>query len=374
MPVKKPVVGVLVIGVLTVFAVSTFSSQMKNTPQPTITPQNVSLLNSEALLGITPQPNGDLCSFDPMWSDPSAWEDMIANPPTAAGIGYSMSDTDMPGTRLIGADTVRIEPNSPTTGTFHVFYAAAEDEPSSVKIRYILLIDEQQVLIDGQQLYAEVTLKSGQEALLAIAIPPFAPGIHDLIIIALVADELNAYGEIRTLPYRMSFVAGETFPPVEQTYQRLQPAVTKSQDLSYFTLGVHTDESQLSWVYPDIYKQVEGSLDFFISAGYMENEGRMRERGITAQPMTTAFVGLLEGQQIALSDGSDAFYAEISPDNTYSFIPISVDATGYTGKQELTILRIDYPRIPMCWVLGGGENYAFSNYISGKQYGVDFGE
>ena len=374
MRLKKPVVGVLLIGVLTVFAVSTFSSQMKNTPQPTITPQNVSLLNSEALLGITPQPDGALCSFDPMWREPSAWEDMIANPPTAAGIGHSMIDIDMPGTLLIGASTVRIEPNSPTTGTFHMFYAAAEAEPSSIKIRYILLIDEQQALIDGQQLYAEVTLDSGREASLAIAIPPFAPGIHDLIIIALVANELNAYGETLTIATRISFVAGETFPPVEQIYQRLQPAVTKSQDSSFFTLGVHTDESQLLWAAPDIYKQVEESLDFFISAGYMENEGRMRERGITAQPMTTAFVGLLDGQQIALSDDSEAFYAEITTDNTYSFIPVSIDATGYTGKQELTILRIDYPRIPMCWLQGGGENYAFSNYVFAKRHGVDFGE
>lgn len=356
---------------ITVFA--TNANRLLGTATST-TPQPVTHANTEDLLGVTPQPDGRLCPDYPMLEDTSTFEEFIAEPPTASGFGYSVNYDEIPELTQIGVNTYQIEADTDFTGMLDVYYGAGPSDPQEVDVRYILLINGQQYPLRDDKLYEDITLLAGQPTTLPIAIPPLESGTHDIIVIGLVNWVLNATGDQQILAHRSTLIVGDEYLPSERTYHRLQPAVTKSENPGFFTLRLHTQESLLIWVYPDIYKQVEGTLDFFISAGYMEGETRLRDAGITPQPMTTAFVGIIDGQQVPLSTEGDTFYIEITPDNTYSFIPVSIDSSGYSGQQELTILRIDHPQIPQCWLYGTGFSYSFSFSVSSSRVGVDFGE
>jgi hypothetical protein len=364
---SKIVLAISGLGLVAVFAI--LATQLANFSTPVVS-EPITRVGNEALLGITPQPDDLLCPHHPLLEEKSTFEEFIAQAPTASGFGYAVNYDEIPQLTTIGVNTYRVEANTAFTITLSVYYGAGASDPQEVNIRYILLINGQQHPIRDENPYEYITLSSGQPIALPITIPPLETGTHDIILIGLIDWPLRATGDSQALIYRSSLIVGEGHMPSQQVYHRLIPVVTNA---SGFSLGLHTQESQHNWVHPEVYRKVEGALEFFISAGYIEDEGRLRQFGITPQPMTTAFVGFIDGRQIPLSAEGDPFYAEIAPNTTYGFIPVSIDSSPYTGQQELTILRINHPQIPQCWLYGTGYGYWFNFSVYSSRVGVDFG-
>jgi len=320
----------------------------------------------------TPQPNESLCQIDFLTSDNLSWVDIFGNPPTTTGLGYGMMAGDLSGATTIGFNTYQIIPDTPTRGTFHLFYLPGNTD--AIDLRYFVILNEQQIPafeID-QDVYYDITLQPGEQTSIDLYLPPLSESIHDLIVLGIAQQKLNPSGDVIPLVYRVTLVAGDNPPLAEQEYQLLEPDARKSADQGFFNLSLHSDRSQELWVSPEIYKNVQNTLDFYASVGYMESKERLAERDISPQLSPFAILAFLDSQQIAIASESNAFYGAVTPDTLYSFIPISIKTSYNEGRRDLLVLRVNYPRIPMCWLRGEQEGYQFDNGVYARRVGVEF--
>ncbi len=262
----------------------------------------------------------------------------------------------------------------PIQGTFHLFYPSTPENNHPVNLRYMVIFNEQQTAVfdDESDLYHDLTLQPGEEATLSLHLPPLHSGIYDLIVLGIVNEVVNNYGDVVWLPYRATLIAGENAPASKQTYHLLQPAAYKSPANGFYRFSLHSDQSQHVWVWPEVYKKAHDTLDFFISAGYVESSEELTQYGISPQPSPFAILAFLDSKQVTLTADTDPFYGIVTPDNLYSYIPISLRTSNYHGKRDLLVLRVNYPRILMCWLKGDREGYQFDSNVYTMRVGVEF--
>lgn len=327
--------------------------------------------HSETALGITPRAGDALCPSAPDLRTFS-WEDAVANPPVSTGLGYAMMEDDLSGAVAIGESTYLIEPDTEIHGTLHLFYLPANSH--SIDLRYMVILNEQQIAAfeDESSIYQDITLQPGEQSTIDLALPPLPPGIHDLIVLGLVEAELNNYGDVVSLFYRATLVVGDNPPLPKQEYQLLEPDAYKFGDEAFFNLTLHSDRSQHVWVWPKIYKSVQDTLDFYISVGYMESVVRLAEHDISPQPSPFAVLAFLDSEQIPIAPESSVFYGALTPNNLYSFIPVSLITSREEGRSDLLVLRVNYPGMPMCWLRGAREGYQFDSGGYATRVGVEF--
>lgn len=326
---------------------------------------------SESTLGVTPQPSGNLCQ--PVPNDHPWPDDPFADAPINKGLGWQMSQYDMPSAVIIGNLTYQVDANTPMVATFHLAYHPGNE--GEVTLRYFVILDEQQIPAFEEKpfLYRDVTLQPGDQATLDLQIPPLEEGIHDLIVFGVVESALDNGGIVHYFTDRRTLVVGDAPAMPVLDYQVLVADATKSGDENFFNLSLHSDRSMHVWVWPEVYKPVDDTLEFFAGVGYMESVNRLAALGITPQASPFALLAFLDSQQIALSEQGPVFYGLLSPNILYSFIPFSIPIAHDPGLSDLLVFRVDYPRVPMCWLWEGINNgymFDFKGYIS--RVGVEF--
>lgn len=334
----------------------------------------ITIEHSESVLGITPQADGALCIFYPdLFSEMNPQEILTETAPIPTGLGWGMGKKDLSTAVQLGRQTYRVEPDISLSGKLHLYSGKGNEQ--EIKMRYILLLNEHQIAaFDHEpQIYQELTLLPNEYTTLEFALLPLSNGVHEAILIGIVQEEMSPDGFVNSFNYRLTLIAGE-YQAASQTYHLLEPSATKSGDESFFNLNVHADESRIDWGHPNPYREVDETIKFYASLGYMESKANLQKHSITPRNSPFALVAFLDGEQVPIQDDSLVFYGALTPDTLYSLLPISLDSSDQLGKRELIIVRINYPRIPMCWtrqdmVVPGG--VYFDDLVYVKRVGVD---
>ena len=329
--------------------------------------------HSELILNITPQPGTALCPVLEDLQDYSV-DDMFDVAPISGGLGYGMTATDITGAETVGINTFRVTPANPITGVFHLYYPDTPENADPVDLLYIVILNEQQITAFGDETSTsqDIHLRPGERTNLDLHIPPLDPGIHDLIVLGLVVTPPANHGGVVALAYRATLITDDDPTPSMQTYVNLSPDSIKTDDETVFNVSLHTDRSQHVWVWPETHNQAtDDSLEYYISVGYSESAARLREHGITPQPQPLALLAFVEGEQVSIAQNEMVFYGTVTPNNLYSFVPASLNVAQYTDQVALLVVRINYPRIPMCWLTGTKESYQFDARVYAVQVGVE---
>lgn len=353
--------------------------------------------HAEAALGITPVPNGALCPAEPPYSAVS-WEQFKTQPPMEEGLGYGFFDDDLGGAVRIGYETYRIAPETSYSMRIRAVYVA-KPERVAASMRVVVLLDEIQIpaFSEAPYVYKDLVLKRGEEAILNWQLPPLEAGIHDLVVLFLPNGEVENESQVGIVPApaaRLTFVVGGAVGSERQEYLALTPTKLNYGNLMDYLTGrvfgdslmnrvLNTPHAGLSmnvqtgaelssyWALPDLYLEVEREIKFNVAAGYDVVLG-LSEHGITeqAQPMTLLF--LLDGVQVPYSEEQRAFYGLASPENNYSLIPVTLDGGDRRGHSILNVIRINYPRFPVCWLFGSSDGAFFNVFVTTGRYGVEF--
>lgn len=352
--------------------------------------------HAEAALGITPVPNGALCPAEPPYSTVS-WEQFKTQPPMEEGLGYGFFDDDLGGAVRIGYETYRIAPETSYSMRIRAVYLA-KPERDAASMRVVVLLDEIQIpaFSEAPYVYKDLVLKRGEEAILNWQLPPLEAGIHDLVVLFLPNGAVENESQVGLVPApaaRLTFVVGDAISSARQEYLALTPTKLNYGNLMDYLNGrvfgdslinrvlnaphsglgmnVQTGLELYDWVWPDLYLEVEREIKFNVAAGYDVVLG-LSEHGITeqAQPMTLLF--LLDGVQVPYSEEAAVFYGLASPENNYSLIPVMLDGGERSGRSILNVIRINYPRFPMCWLFGSSDGALFNVFVTTGRYGVEF--
>lgn len=353
--------------------------------------------HAEAALGITPVPGGALCPAEIPYSALS-WEQFKAEPPMEEGLGYGFFDDDLGGAVRIGYETYRIAPETSYSMRIRAVYVAKPERDAAL-MRVVVLLDEIQIpaFSEAPYVYQDLVLKPGEDASLNWQLPPLEVGIHDLVVLFLpngAVENETQVGIVPTPVARLTFVVGDDVGSDRQEYLALTPTKLNYGNLmDYLTgrvfgdslinrilytphagLGMNVQtgaELLVNWAFPDLYLEAERELQFNVAAGYDVVLG-LAEHGITeqAQPMTLLF--FLDGVQVPYSEEQSAFYGLMSPENNYSLIPVTIDGGERQGRSVLNVIRINYPRFPVCWLFGSGDGAFFNVFVTTGRYGVEF--
>ena len=328
-------------------------------------------------LSITPQPNNQLC-----WNDGSPyvddWDEFIANPVFDEGLASELiaqNDT----TQVIGLGTYQVVLNTSIQFTYRGYYHSTNPE-STGNIRYIALLNEVQLptAFDDENLpYQDMVFNYHETQTFNITIPPLTEGIHEFAIIGIQQTDLSNLGRAGVFAIRTTLIAGNPPVAVDRTaYEIITPTEQRNNQnaTTYWSLSLHSDQTHLVWVGGDIYKPSINQLDFFMSVGYMEDVNKLTQRNITPQPQPIALIALLDYVQVPIQTDKLVFYGLLTPDNSYSYIPASIDVRDYSGKKELLVIQISYPRIPYCLLTPppieqGGHFFYFG--VDVRRHGVD---
>ncbi len=349
---------------------------------PTITPSPTaeavySTQNIHQSLSITPQPNNQLCWYDEN-TFVDNWDEFINSRVFNDGLAFGLN---FPNIEQIGFHTYRVTPNEPIQATYRGFYHSESDPESVLPIRYIALLNEQQLTspFDGVDTpYTDIVFNYHQTETFDMTLPPLEEGIHELVVIGVEQAELMNDGRAGVFPIRVTLVVGNPPLTVDRTdYEFVQPTEYRNSNNAdtYWSLSLHSDQSHLIWDYPNVYKPVVDTLNFYMSVGYMENATKQAERNITPQPQPIALIALLDYVQVPIQDDKWVYYGMISPDNSFTYIPANINVRDYSGETELLVIQISYPRIPYCLLLPppvlGQEGFYFFFAIEVQRHGVD---
>lgn len=349
---------------------------------PTITPSPTieaiySTQNIHQSLSITPQPNNQLC-----WYDENAfvdnWDEFINSRVFNEGLASGLNFPDI---EQIGFHTYRVAPNEPIQATYKGFYHSESDPKSVLPIRYIALLNEQQLTNSFNAVntpYIDMVFDYHQTETFDMTIPPLEEGIHELVVIGIEQTDILDGGRAGVFSMRVTLVVGNPPLTVDRTqYEFAQP--TEYRNISnadnYWSLTLHKDQSHLIWDAPNVYMTVTDTLNFYMSVGYMENATQQAERNITPQPQPIALIALLDYVQVPIQEDKWVYYGMLSPDNSFTFIPANINVSDYNGETELLVIQISYPRIPYCLLLPppvlGQEGYYFYFGLGVRRHGVD---
>jgi hypothetical protein len=347
---------------------------------PTTSPSDTSvsmnqIQNIYQALSITPQPNNQLCWYNAdVFGDD--WDEFIANHVFGDGLASGLISKNA---EKIGFETYKVEPNIPIQFTYRGYYHSTNTD-STLPVRYIALLNEVQLpdaFDDKNFPYQNMVFNYHQTQIFDMTIPPLAEGIHEVIIIGIEQTELFNHGRVGVFVRRITLIVGNPSLVMDIThYELIQPNEYRSNGNTdtYWALSIHSDQSHRMWDDSNIYKPVTKELGFYISAGYMEQYDKQAEHNITPQSQPFALIALLNYIQIPILDDKQVFYGLLSPYNSYSFIPMNIDLSNHSGKKELLIIRINYPRIPNCLLLpvpGGPEGFSFYSSIDVIRHGID---
>lgn len=328
-------------------------------------------------LSITPQPNNQLCWYNEN-TFVDNWDEFINTRIFNDGLAFGLV---IKSGKQIGNHTYQITPNTPTSLTYRGYYHSATDTSATLPVRYIVLLDEQQLTNPFNNVdtpYLDMIFDYHQTETFDMTIPPLEEGIHELIVIGVEQADIMNDGRAGVFAIRVTLVVGNPPLMVDRTqYEFVQPTEyrNRSNADTYWSLSLHSDQSHLIWDYPNVYKSVADTLNFYMRVGYMENAIRQAERNITPQPQPIALIALLDYVQVPIQEDKWVYYGMLSPDNSFTYIPANINVSDYNGEIELLVIQISYPRIPYCLLVPppvlGQAGYYFFFAIEVQRHGVD---
>jgi len=359
--------SVVILGSL--FVVAGCTSPATTSP---ITPENINQTSAiYQSLSITPQPNNQLCWYDANFFV-DRWDDFIANPSFEGGLIHKLTPHDG---KLIGQETYQV----PINTTIHLTYKGYfyDKVANTMPVRYIALLNEQQLATafdNVDTLYHDILFQNHQTETFDMTIPPLEESIYELVIIGIQQAELFDDGHAGVFAIRITLIVGN--PPLfvdREAYDIIPPTEQRNNQNAdiYWSLTLHGDQTHHMWIAPEIYKPAINQLDFFMSVGYMEQADKQAEHNITPQPQPIALIALLDYVQVPIQEDKLVFYGLLTPDNSYSYIPANIDVSNYSGKKELLVIQISYPRVPACFLIPSGPGFYFYFPIDVRRHGVD---
>jgi len=254
------------------------------------------------------------------------------------GIGFDEASS-MPS--AVGFHTLRVESNVVITAPYHYLNRSNETQTR----RLFVLLDERQqpgAIGNGQEaLYSDVTVEPGSETTLTLAIPPLAPGAHDLIVVNILTPH-----DSPGLDYsRYTLLAGDAGEQIPRDHVSLEDTNLPLDNLSLaITNNIHGSQKKLrKW--SAVQTEPGEEIEYAIYAGYMYVTCPGARKPLRGDVHRFAILTFLDYRQVAWRPGEETvFYGEVSK-GTIGRILGGVQAPKRTGQHNLLILLIENPGV-----------------------------
>jgi hypothetical protein len=265
----------------------------------------------------------------------------------------------------VGADTYALQPNTPYTMDFFVYYFQGAE---TLDLRYVAFLNEQQFDIseNARTLYQPLTLAPQTAGSFSFSLPPLAPGIYDLVMfgIPINVDNLDIAenGNLAaSAGRRISLVVGDElhaasptrpFTSVENYVGADMPRVPGGNT---YTISLHRGEEETVWSYryPSQPVAPGETLDARLRVGWQPSTPFIeQEQGVdsasSAESTQIALVMIRNYEQVAFDSESLVRYVELPPKVLYTDIPLALTARQTEADEDLVAVRIDNPGVLSC--------------------------
>lgn len=337
---------------------------------------NQILYNSQ-IFPITPQPNSQLC-----WDvQHVSWSDIkSASSPLAGGGGLASgmgADDFFPSAHPTGINTFTVEPETSLDANYHIWLPKGAGNPNPIEISLLMILNEK-ILVSAIQPANVFDLIPGDELTVTLEIPALGQGVHDLIVLGLMNpnDQPDPYGVVNSFANRFTLLVGATPQLISRTYTQLPiiSSIVKGDPQISLELSLQSDSLAI-WNWPDsnIKTPLNQDLDYFALAGYVPSVNTNAPNLPLPVQMPFALLAFHDQQQIAVTTDANVFYGLVTKDTAYARIPAKFPASQVAGRQDLLVLRIDYPGIPMCILRGpyDGQSYVFNYNVFVRRVAID---
>ncbi len=366
------ILGGMVVALLAALALVAFPlGRTSSPPLPNLTGSK---------LPVTPRPDGQVC-WDSRWMGGWAWPTTVrAEPPLAAsGIGYGIADGDISDSIMLGYHTFQVKANIPLTAKLHVWYPRTEINTGTLNLRYLVLLDEKQLIGaigPSSAPYADVGLRPDDEITMTISLPPLASGLHELIVVGLMnaADEPDNLGIMPIGDLRVTLLAGGSSQPLARTYLPLSAAGSVARNDPVIPLHVsQADGSLKAWNWPESRLPVPAGkpVEFAIYAGYAGPGKRDAPPPPGPEWMEFALFVFMDYRQVDVKPGARVFYGQVPRDAASARILSQVEPPAEPGRHDILVLRVDYPGHPMCVLLGPPDGQIFPFLVRARRVAIE---
>ncbi|MCU0498934.1 MAG: hypothetical protein MUF87_16400 [Anaerolineae bacterium] len=264
------------------------------------------------------------------------WEDFIRGVGNSEGLYQEIMPTPESSIHLIGANTSYSPSGENLAFDFRIFNPA-NIASSPLEMRFMVILNQQQIELEPGLLYHEFTLQGLQESHYRFELPPLAPGIHDLVTLV-----LSDSSQVNTRMRSTLIIESAESPTV--MYQTADGLRTGQHPPLILTFGM--DQTFTVWGYPgDVVKApLNQPFTFWLYAGFPR-----RQPGVVAVDYSYfALLLLQDGRQIPLTDESPTLYMRATPEQEHIEIPVTLAPFTELGRVNLNALRIDNPNLIMC--------------------------
>lgn len=329
------------------------------------------LLAQNSDLTITPPPNQRLCWDYSLVEPPTeTFEQFIASIGQGQGVYTNFAPTGA-NIRYLGDMTYGVEVGQPTELIFQLFTHEVEPKP----IRYLLFHNESLLTlpVNGQlQSMIDVRLAPNEIQTYVLTLPELEAGIHDIVLIGIQDFDQppQATGTMSVFSFRRTLIAGDekglSYEDDGINYSVLEAEEKiKSLDVSILLGLTLSNDTTIQWSYPQPKASFtpDKPITINVLAGY---SAASFDASLGLKPLRSsrfALIALLDYQQVPLGSDTNVFYGEVPENTHFARIPITLANPNQMGEHDLVIVRINYPRVPICVLSGPAEGYYISSQV-----------
>lgn len=317
----------------------------------------------------TPSPDQNLCwDYDLVEPPSETFEQFIASVGQSRGVytDFAPEGTDI---RYLGNTTYGVEAGQSIELRLQLF--TQEAEPQS--IRYVLFHNESQLTlpVNGQlQSTIDAHLVPNEIQTYVLTLPELKEGIHDLVLIGIQGFDQppQATGTTSVFSFRRTLIAGHeaglSYEDNEIKYALLEAEEKMQNSGNSILLGLTLSADTLvQWSYPEPKATftADDPISINVLAGY---SAAFFDASTGLQPLPSsrfALIALLDYQQVPLNSGNDVFYGEVLENTHFARVPITLDNPNQAGEHDLVMVRINYPRVPLCVLSGPPDGYTLNS-------------
>lgn len=334
------------------------------------------LLYNSTILPITPQPTKNIC-----WEAPNmSWQEIKSSgsPLEGGGLAMGMGADDISPLALPkGINTFAINADTPILANYHFWLPESPNNSSPITLELLVILNEQ-ALESAIQPPSRLTLFPGDELTLTLTIPALPQGVHDLIIFGLINPETepDPYGIVNSFANRFTFLVGKEPKLVDRVYEGL-PAegwISKGAPQMALELSLSPTLTKIwNWPEKSLPMSPNHELEYYIFAGYIPSQNANAPELPLPEKMPFALLVFHNMQQIAVTSNKQVFYGFVQRDVAYTQVNGQVTVGDLLGQQNLLILRVDYPGIPMCILRGpyNEQSYIFNYNVFARRVAID---
>jgi hypothetical protein len=279
---------------------------------------------------------------------------------------------------LIGQETYEIAPTESATIAYRILNG--EGEGDSIIVRFITLLDEQQVdLIDDESdaLYHDVQLNPGEAFELRLTLDELETGVHDLVIMGIPQggnDFFEVNRGILSYTKRLTFVVQPMESATrEPTYHVLDRPDVYDPEHPSPALMFAQDHSFGVWAYPKGILDINAgeALDFNFKLSFIRSSDPQDPYYPDASKSRFALLLFRNYQQIAIDDENLVFYGQIDAPLHYTELPVRLQVHEEPGVHDLLAVRIENPGYPMCVLSDLTEGSLIGGMVEAERVGIN---